>query len=347
MSNSNKSEKVNIPPVGLLNLSRENKNQKNKNLDEISNLYNICYINSSIQCLFHLDEFIYNILNSSGGNLCKATVDLVNNMRFHDKKKNLSASEIKAVMGEIDEKYKENKQEDADEFISNYINALIEETADKSLSKIIKPYDNKDKKCFEKFYNKFYKNKGSSYVLDLFYGILRTQNFCESCNLVYLIKFNAFNILELPIYNLVKKNKKKVLDMKSILNNYTSKYKISNTCEICKNQLYTETKIYTLPQCPIIYFGRKINNYFINNDINISETFDFNDFMSYKETDDSNNNNIYKIKGIIDYTSFGKLGHYSATCLCNNKWYNFDDIYVEEDEKPFLYKKPIILFYGK
>jgi ubiquitin C-terminal hydrolase len=48
--NNNKKEFI-LPPVGLLNLSRQRQNKNN-----YSKLYNTCYINASIQCLFHLEE---------------------------------------------------------------------------------------------------------------------------------------------------------------------------------------------------------------------------------------------------------------------------------------------------
>ena len=48
--NNNKKEFI-LPPVGLLNLSRQRQNKNN-----YSKLYNTCYINANIQCLFHLEE---------------------------------------------------------------------------------------------------------------------------------------------------------------------------------------------------------------------------------------------------------------------------------------------------
>ena len=73
--NNNKKEFI-LPPVGFLNLSRQRQNKIN-----YSKLYNTCYIKASIQYLFHLEEFIYTILKSSGGKLLKATKNLVDNIR--------------------------------------------------------------------------------------------------------------------------------------------------------------------------------------------------------------------------------------------------------------------------
>ena len=64
-------DEVRLYPVGLLNSSRI----YNKNY---SNLFNICYINASIQCLFRLDEFVKNILKCYKGDLTLATKKLIN-----------------------------------------------------------------------------------------------------------------------------------------------------------------------------------------------------------------------------------------------------------------------------
>ena len=62
-----------IPPIGLINLSRVDQIKKIKFLEdeENSNLYNICYFNATIQCLFHFNHFIYQILYLSEEELFK------------------------------------------------------------------------------------------------------------------------------------------------------------------------------------------------------------------------------------------------------------------------------------
>ena len=40
--------------------------------------------------------------------------------------------------------------------------------------------------------------------MDLFYGIFETKNYCKTCNKTS-IKFNAYNMFELPLYKLAKK----------------------------------------------------------------------------------------------------------------------------------------------
>ena len=84
--------------------------------------------------------------------------------------------------------------------------------------------------AYEKFYNKFYKRKGYSFLLDLFYGNYITETYCKKCN-KKSIKFSAFNMIELPIYQLAKHNEDNSLDIYQILNSYFSESKIhGKTC---------------------------------------------------------------------------------------------------------------------
>lgn len=347
MNKSNAKIKISIPPIGLINLSRVNQYTKNDFIDENnSNLYNICYLNSSIQCLFHLDEFIYELLKASnyhGKILFEATINLLYKMIDENKKNDLSTSEIKEAIGKVNDIYKEDNQEDAFEFILNYLNALVEETADKSKDIQIKLFDKNEEDAFKKFYARFYKRKGSSFILDLFYGILRKYNICPICG-NKTVKYHAYNIIELPIYDFAMKNKKKKLKMKNILDNYFLDHPISEFCQNCGNSsLNSQTQIYTVPKCVIIYFSRNLNNYIFDNNIELLDKINISDYMYSKAIDKKKDYN-YNLKSVIYYSKIGEYGHYSSSCLYNKEWYHVDDNDVEYDDKNEN-RKPTILFY--
>lgn len=350
MNNINELNKKIIPPVGLINLSRIDKKKKLYYLKENEyNIYNVCYINSSIQCLLHLDEFVNKILICNSGKLIKAIKELIIDM-IENKKNYFSVSKIKKAMGEINKQYEENEEEDANEFISDFLDELIEETENTTItSKIIKNihiYDKMDwmKKNLEDFLDKFYNKKGNSFILDLFYGILKTTKYCKICENIISIKFNAYNILELPIYDIeaTYKNKNSALNMKDILNKYISENITSSSCEKCNEPIYYKTEIYSMPKCLIIYFARDNGNRYIENDILLLPNFDFKDYISL----DNPINYKYNLKAVIYHEFFGNnIGHYSCSCLNNNMWYYFDDNFVKEEKKAFINGKPIILFY--
>ena len=113
------------------------------------------------------------------------------------KDKNLSVLEIRKAMGEFDSKYNDNNPEDANEFISDYLNALRKETGikDKNLINEIGADEN-----YTNFLKKFYK-KGTSFIIVLFFVTLRTENFyINKCSETFSVKYNSFSILYLPLH---------------------------------------------------------------------------------------------------------------------------------------------------
>lgn len=338
-----------IPAVGLINLSKETKKNKRKYYN--SNLYNTCYINSSIQCLFHLDEFINNILKCKGEKITQATIKLINDMVMFKNKnyRDLSVSEIKEAMGEINEKYKENIPEDANEFIINYLNAIIDETADKSKINRIEIYDQNDEEYINNdLFKKFYNRKGYSFIIDLFYGIRKTEKYCKNCNNYFSIKFNVDNIIQLPIRNLIDNNNS--LKMSKILENFFSEEKILKNCSKCKkNDTYKKISLYSLPKCLILYLERNDDNEnYIENDIEIPLTINFRNYMIKKDLE--NSNYFYNLKSVIYYSfTEDKKGHYTSSCHIGDKWYYFDDTYYESERKFYMNEDeyPVILFYEK
>ena len=343
------SKEKKVYPVKLVNLSRINRTIEHYFIkNKINNIYNICYMNSSIQCLFYLNDFINNIIKCKGGNLTNATINLINDMTNEKNKENLfSVSKIKKAMGEKIEIYQENNQEDANEFISNYIELLHKEISNKNTSReiMISIKNEEERKCFLKYYNKLNIKKGSSFIFDLFYGILHTQKYCK-CH-TFSKTFSSFNTLELPIYSSLLKDHTNILQLEELLNTYISPTKILNSfCEECKSQKYSLTTFYVLPKYLIIYFGRKNSDTFIENEIDFPKTIDLKKYLN-KEIRNNSSDYIYNLKSIITHKNIGKKGHYFSYCRNDNDWTYFDDHYIGNYKKIFIYGIPIILFYEK
>ena len=237
----------------------------------------------------------------------------------------------------IDERYKDNNQEDANEFISNFLDGLLNEIGDKNnLPEPLNIKNKDDQIAYNKFYNRFYKTKGNSFLLDLFYSILKTQKVCKYCGKVNSIKFNAYNIIELPIINLAKRGND--IKFEDIIENYfTKEQNIDGECNNCgKNEIYETIDIISLSKYLIFYFGRTINDKYINNQIIFPNTFDFDEKTRYENT------------SVMYYTKFSKtIGHYTASCKCDGDWYYFNDTYVEKGKNSNSNFKPIILIYER
>ena len=285
-------EKNEISELEEIKMTENESQLKNNESYQINQLYgfindgNNCYLNSSLQLLTRVKELRVNILNYKLENVCINTItegkicvefqniiqDIING------RKNIDPRKLKKVMGEIDERYKDNNQEDANEFISNFLDGLLDEIGDKN--NLPKPLDIKnesDKVAYNKFYKRFYTNKGNSFLLDLFYSILKTQKVCKSCGKVNSIKFNAYNIIELPIKSLA--NRGNDIQLVDIIENYFKKNEnIDGECKFCgKNNIYEKINIYLLPKYLILYFGRTIDGKYINNQIIFPDIYYFGD----------------------------------------------------------------------
>lgn len=319
----------------------------------INNLSNVCYINSSIQCLFHLKKFVNFIAENSGNSLLlRATrnllIDMINSNSNNYKNKNLSVHEIKEAMAKVDNRYKYNNQEDANEFISNFLNALLDEISDKSKFKEIYSTNIRDKivgEAYIKFYNKYYKRKGKSFLLDLFYGNFITEKYCKNCNVILSVKFNAFNMLELPIYELSRRKKYySSLTLDEILNSYFSESKIyDDFCEKCNGEVYSRSYIYKLPETLIIYFARSANEEYVNNMISYKKELELSKYL-YKEAKYESRN--YNLDCVIEHSGNSDFGHYTSLCqIKQDVWYYFSDTIYKLNRSGFNSENAIILLY--
>jgi ubiquitin C-terminal hydrolase len=282
---------------------------------------------------------------NTNGQLTKEFKKILYKIENDEEGRVISPDKLKRVMANIDERYTKNHQEDANEFISFFLNALISETANKNkVIDKIEVYDKNDEDAFNKFYKKFYIKKGYSFVLELFYGIIKNEKICKSCKERNFIKFSSFNVLDLPIYSLAKSNK--ILDLKEILNKYLSEYKNNGfTCIKCNaNNVYTNTTIYSLPKYLILFFARIVEKEYLYNEIKYPEQFNFNEYTNNSIKIKSNYN--YKLECVIEHSGGAYSGHYTALCrILDNCWYDFSDSYGYMHSKGFESKNAIILLY--
>ena len=245
-------------------------------------------------------------------------------------------------MGNINEIYYKNYQGDSTEFISNFISGLFKETVNKTIVKKLDINNELDRKEYESLYKRFYIKKGNSFLIDIFYGIFKTINYCKDCKHTNSIKFNTYNMFELPLYKLAKKNKKKTLDLKDILNEYRGEKKLNyTTCNICgQNKVYTKIFLYTLPKYLILSFIRNVDEEYFYNIIKYDEILDI-------KSDYDNKIYNYSLECVIEHSGGINYGHYTTLCKDkkNNKWYRFSDNYCDKNNYDFNSKNAILLLY--
>ena len=313
--------------------------KKQFNVFGLKNLGNTCFMNSSLQCIFNSKKLIENIekINTENNNKLRLTKEIILLEKEIEKGgKILDPRNIKDILAETIEKYRYNEQNDANEFIIIFLNQLLKELYEIGKydpGKI--PINEMELDAFNKLEKKFFlKNK--CFLLNLFYGRLKKEYYCENGHLC-LVKFNNFNSLTLH----PKNEKNELIDLLKL---YQGDKKIDDTifCNICKTKknYSIKTTIYNIPEYFIINLEKeKLNS---PNEIKYPKILETKDFM------DSNNNERYSLISFVVYYGDKNFGHYIAKCDINNNWYYISDtIFRNIDQSEISDKSAKILFYEK
>ena len=342
---------------------KNKKEQKEKEKDSFTksnkiygfrNEGNNCYLNSSLQLLTRIKDLKEEVINfnenyvdnDTQGKLIIEFRNMLNTIENSSKEDFvLNPSKLKRIMGNVDEKYNSYGQEDSNEFITNFINALLSETGNKE--KKIKKLNIKndlEKRPYENLCKKFYQRKGYSFILNLFYGITKQTKFCKKCGKINLIKFNVYNMLDFPLYNLVKSNSNKELTLEELYNNFKEESYCEVTCNNCdSNKVYSKTSIYTLPKYLMINLGRTCDNEYFYNNVTYPKNLEI---KSEYENDTKN----YLLDGVIEHSGGLSYGHYTALVPIdteNNKWIRISDSHCDRTSVGFQSQNASILLYKK
>ena len=354
-SKKKKKEKIILPE------EKEKEKEKEKEINDFNkynkiygfnNDGNNCYLNSSLQLLTRIKDLKKEVFNfqenyQDNDTQGRLIIEFRNILKKIENSTNdnliINPARLKSIMGNVDERYNSYGQEDSNEFIANFINAILSETANKEIKvKKLNIVNELEKRPYENLYKKFYQRKGNSFILNLFYGITKLTKYCKKCGTINSIKFNVYNMLEFPLYSLAKKYKNKDLTLNDLYNKYIEEIKNDGTCNNCnEDELYSKTTIYTLPKYLMICLQRTCDNeYFCNNvlypkNINLKSEFD-------------NNKSSYTLECVIEHSGGISYGHYTALAPVdkdNNIWYRFNDSYCNQFKTDFQSNNAFILLY--
>ena len=333
--------------------------KKRKDLMEYQKIYgfknegNNCYLNSSLQLLTRIKELrdeilnikeIYENNNTEGKLINEFRKMLVLIGNSSDNNLIINPGKLKRIMGNVDNKYFSNGQEDSNRFITNFLNALLLETGNKEMPiKRLNIINELDKKPYESLYKKFFKKKGASFVIDLFYGITKTTKNCNNCGKNNSIKFNVYNILDFKLYELAKHHSKKELTLESLYQKFLEEKKAEeDSCSFCNSdKLYIKTVIYTFPKYLIICLQRACDLEYCDNNVIYPKN------MKIKG-EFENIERSYILDCVIEHSGGVGFGHYTALIPIdkdNNIWWRFSDSYWNGTNIGYQSENAFILLY--
>lgn len=292
------------------------------------NLGNTCYINASIQCLFHSPSLLYHFLHQQSNSALMRELQVVLSSLWKESKQYSPVCLVNNLKQCMSKRIDIAEQNDMSEFILALIETLCSELGkpidsnrisdlEKSL---IKLRGHKMKHFITSMELAWLKsiNNDACFLTSLVFGQIISQTRCVNCK--HITHANElFNSISLSITS---------CSLETMLATHFENELLTDwKCEQCKSTGGQKTiKIWRLPQILIIVLkrfnvsGRKIQ-----------------DYVSFPSRLSLNNHSIYDTNCEFKLFSVGchvgnhNSGHYFGYCKHpNTKWYCYDDDLVNE-----------------
>lgn len=304
----------------------------------LNNLGNTCYINSILQNLkniFLLTKLILvdeNIKVKNDGLSYQYKILLANLINQDFYRKNYNPYIFYKILNKKESFFAFNKQNDSSSFLVTFLNYLVNEIKNKTLTKSVEyikleSNDREELKRLKNFEDNFFLSNNSP-IIDIFYGCLESIFKCNNKGCAYIkYNFQSFNILNIPmIYE-----KQKISSLKEAIKFYQKERnykKEKNTyCPICLDyDITNQRKIISLPKILIINLIRVGNQTFHRFDLTIPYKLEMEDLIENKNYSQNN----YELIGFVKHYGGPKSGHNISICknFFDENWYLYNDCTV-------------------
>jgi ubiquitin C-terminal hydrolase len=308
-----------------LDLQIEEKiNNVYENLNGLINLGNTCYMNTCLQFLIHCKPFLNKlykkiptrVLSREFYNLC----ELQANSQIAN-----SPFKFKVNFARKHLLYSNFNQHDSQEFCR-----LLLDDMSRELNKIISlpKYEEINEKLKDKFeiskeFNRLFKQREDSIIVDTFYFQILNIFECKCGHKIYSFE----NFLDLPLL-FPEKTKETIIKLDELLELYFSQEKIEwgLVCPGCNKKNVTHTKqsyFSSLPEILIISLQRYNTKTNKKNDIVVDFVPNLQLFQ-YADRDLCNYEK-YKLINVINHKGKMNSGHYFSYVNIKGNWYEFND----------------------
>lgn len=328
------------------------------------NIGGICYMNATLQCFYHIEEFTDYFLKNKkyikkkGGLISLGLLDVIEGLSKKSKDNYYVPEQFKKNLIEKDKSFKGSEGKDSGDLVFIILSSCQEE-----LSKFSDFQDMSldQREQSQIFLDVFYKNlQAPSIIMDLFSYYVRIENICFECG----TKFYSIDIENLMIISLEKvfrltapditiKDGKRVVSVENCLSCFSfdgSFEKRRFICRYCKknSNLFSVRSFATLPKYLIMIMKRGKNEKFECN-VNFEEKLELAEsYYPVKGVPREKNTKYDLLGGTILYGSKG-YGHTVAFCRhFDGEYYIFDDSsFKKTNYNKIKNLKIYLLFYKK
>ena len=330
-------------------------------------------MNATLQCFssvsqltgFFLNKYNYDP-NDKNKKMSNEYYKVVKNLWDKNRnKKSYAPQEFKDVLSEENPLFAGINANDSKDLVNFLLEKFHQELNDikykNNVNIMLDPNDQLFEYKMLKAFLEEMKCKYNSPISNFFYGIIETKSQCTNCKQIKY-NFQIFSFLEFPLeevnkycYSIGKRaNFKGIgnpdIDLYECFEQYQLILTMSgdnqlycNNCNKSYDGLYGTT-LYSMPNYLIINLNRGKGAIY-QCKVNFPEILQLYNYVSFKE-----GNTIFQLQAVICHLGPSSMsGHFIAFCrhYKNNKWYKYNDSFVEycENQTEYRFGMPYILFY--
>ena len=309
-----------------------------------------CYMNSLLQCFYHIKGLRTSFIDPSKFDkkkqkVCYFLSEVMKELTY-GKDKNYSVNNFKKIMGDINSLYKGHKGADVTDLYRTIIDSIINEYEISD-----DEYDNTNQlQCYTMAKKEVNEFNPIMKELNCFYETIYN---CPKGYKCYSIENDTSIMFEL--LQISKWAKSIKLDLNICFEyNFREVDKDEFYCDKCKgsHKNKSQKKIISLPKVLTLILNRGKGKQFVNH-IKFDEMINIEKYVDKSFIEKTKENYKYKLIGISTHTgSSSDGGHYYSYCYRENnkKYYCFNDTNVrpvEIEELHDSYAQPCILFYER